>query len=167
MNKQEIQHEIDRVEKVVSEASALLHNLREELKKPDSTRAWRASHGEKYYTINNHNEVVAYTESGNRTNEIDYVNGNYFPFTEEGKKQAERYAFCIGFRARWNRSADCAPSDTSRFIPGVDSLDQFQVTRANGITGTRGWSTRQACLNFVHAEGGASKFKEILQRGIL
>lgn len=36
MNKQEIQHEIDRVEKVVNEASTLLHNLSEELKKTRS-----------------------------------------------------------------------------------------------------------------------------------
>lgn len=167
MNKQEIQHEIDRVEKVVSEASALLHNLREELKKPEYTRAWRASNGEKYYTINNLNEVMAYTESGNRTNDIDYANGNYFPFTEEGRKQVQWYAFCIGFRARWDRSANRDPSDTSRFIPWVDFFGQFQVTRANGFTGMRGWSTRQACLDFVNSEGGTGKFKEILQRGIL
>lgn len=147
----------EKLDKLESEIKA----LREEMRKPAE---WPELHRE-VLELRTSGYISRRLWDGDESDVELFERGRIFPHTPEGREAAEWFSFCEGFRARWKRSADVKPNEVGFGVRLENG--EFTICLMFRHYGLPKWSTEKACRAFIDSEGGADKFKEILERGIL
>lgn len=154
------QKQIEALETKLAEVSAELQRL-----KGGKAWQWLPQLGENYL-LSSFEEIKLLTSWGNCSLEKAWFEvGRIFPETPEGRKAAELFAFCEGFRGRWKRSAD-KNTGSDGWLPLLHDGGLLEILKTHRVYGLPKWSTMLACRAFVDSEGGPEKFAEILKKGI-